>query len=192
MIRTRNVFFSAVALLAVLLTGAPAKAADAILNTFSYFPLPTSAEMEIEVLDDTVFNLRVADEFESALSERFDIAEGTGRLILSFETADQFTQGSSAEVGEFSFDTALGMNLRLNMWSSTGDSVLKRRPGEAGSSQFVIIAALYDRVESRRVWEAEATAPAAVRNRDQAVRDLVRLVADSVGKTVRKQRYPLP
>jgi hypothetical protein len=191
MIRLRHYFLVASAAL-LLVAAAPAMAADAVLNTFSYFPLPKQGQIEIEVLDDTVFNLSVADEFERALGERFEVAEGQGRLVFSFETIERFTPDANNRVGEFSFDSAQGMSLRLNMWSSTGDSVLKRRPGEGGSGRFVIIAVLYDREESRRVWEAEATAPAAARNQERSVRDIVRLVAGSVGETVRKQRYPLP
>jgi len=190
MTRLRSILFAAGAFLA--LGSAPASSADAVLNAFSYFPLPGSGEMEIEVLDDTVFNLRVAEDFERSLAGRFDIAEGQGRLVLSFETVEQFTPVANSVVGEFSFDNALGMSLRLNLWSTTGDSVLKRRPGERSAGQFVIIAVLYDRKDEHRLWEAEATAPAGIRNRDDAVRNLVRIVAESVGETVRRQHYPLP
>ena len=187
--------------LAVLIPIQALNAAEALINARSYHPLPEGEAVEIEVLDDTEFNLSVADALTRAIHERGLETRAPARLILSFETLDQYrVRRPKGDLGEISVGTRIDEDLpteagtevdarlRLNMWSSTGDSILSRRPGaDTTEGAFIIIAVLYDRTEQRRIWEAEVGAPAQVRNDAAQTERLVGLVAKHLGATMRNE-----
>lgn len=189
-------YFACLALGLGLLAGQASANAEtqytASLNTFSYHPMPDGAKIEVEVLNDTEFNLGVGAALVKELKRRDIAAEGKGRFVLSFDTVEQFVTSEEEHLGEVVIDTELEReDLRLKMWSTNRDSILKRKPPPGARGRFVIIAAIYDRDEKRRVWEAEASAPANVRHDLAQARKLVPLLAAHLGETIRNKEFDL-
>lgn len=164
----------------------------ASLNSFSYHPIPDGAKVEVEVLNDTDFNLGVGAALVEEFARRGMAAEGKGRFVLSFDTAERFVTSEKESLGEVVVDTELEReDLRLKMWSSNRDSILKRNPPPGAKGRFLFVAVLYDRTEKRRVWEAEASAPANVTHDLAQARKLVPLLAEHLGETIRNKVFDL-
>jgi hypothetical protein len=183
-------FFSppaALVLLLLTLMAASAHAQDAALNTRADAPLPDGAAVWVETLNDSDFNLSVQESFARALGEAgLAATDGSARLNLTFDTLEQLDAGNQDHLGEVRVDTRSDeVSLRLNMWSTTRDSLFKRRAGEGASARLLIVAILYDNEAQRRLWEAEASAPARLRNDKTRLANLVFRMVEQLGKTGR-------
>jgi hypothetical protein len=113
------------------------------------------------------------------------------RLNLTFETLDQFAAGARESLGEILIDTTSGSSLRLNMWSSTRNSLFNRHADQSSDGRFLIVAILYDTETQRRLWEGEASAPAGTRYDKSRIADLVYMMVAELGKTARKDALAL-
>ena len=188
----RGLLASAVLLLGCSLAPLSAFADDAAVNTRAYAPLPEGAAVWVEPLDDSDFNLSVQDMFVRALGETGAAADsGEARLNLTFDTLDQFETAEQEHLGEVTVDTSNEVSLRLNMWSSTRDSLLNRHESGGSSARFLIVAILYDNEAQRRLWEAEASAPARVRNDKRRLTNLVFRIVDQLGETARAEGHSI-
>ncbi len=165
---------------------------DAALNSRAYAPLPEGAAVWVEPLDGSDFNLSVQELFFRALSEAGASAGGgDAQLSLTFDTLDRFETAEPEHLDEVRVDTNNEMSLRLNMWSSTGDSLLNRNTNEAASPRFLIVVIFYDNEAQRRLWEAEASAPARARNDKRRLANLVYRVVDQLGETGRVDGFSI-
>ena len=164
----------------------------AALNTRVYSALPEGAEIFLEPLNDSDFNLTVQKSFASALeSFSYQTGSANARLNLTFETLNRFVAGTQSNMGEVEIDSANESSLRLNMWSLTKDSLFKRHADGSSSGRFLIVAILYDNEAQRRLWEAEASAPADTRNSKSRIANLVYLIVGQLGETARKDSLSL-
>ncbi len=164
----------------------------AALNTRSYSPLPEGASIWVEALDDSDFNLSIQELFTRALGRSGLAGESAAaRLNLTFDSLDRFEVGKRDYLGEVKQDKFSETSLRLNMWSTTRDSLLNRHQSGSLSGRFLIVAILYDNEAQRRLWEAEASAPASMRDNKKGVTNLVFRIVDQLGKTIRQEALSL-
>ena len=143
------------ALLALALSVAPAGAfaeEAAVLNARAYSALPEGASIWVEAQDDSDFNLSVQELFTRALEGSGLSGDSkTARLKLTFDTRDRRALRKPGALGEIKIDNFRTFSLRLNMWSSSRDSLLNRRQGGLSSGRFLIVAILYDGEAKRRL-----------------------------------------
>ncbi|MDP6474452.1 MAG: hypothetical protein QF894_06055, partial [Alphaproteobacteria bacterium] len=158
----------------------------------SYSPMPEGAAIQIEALDDNDFNLSIEELFARALGRSSQGSEsGAARLNLTFDTLDRFEVSKRDNLGEISIDTDSEASLRLNIWSSSRDSMLNRRQSGSLRGRFLIVATLYDNETQRRLWEAEASAPAHARNDKTRLANLVMRIVDQLGETAHQEALSL-
>ena len=182
------------ALLPFLLSLAPlgAAAQEAALNTRSYSPMPEGAAIWVEALDDSDFNLSIEELFARELDRSGQGGESAAaRLNLTFDTLDRFEVTKADNLGEISVDTSSEASLRLSMWSSSRDSLFNRHDNASSRGRFMIVAILYDNETQRRLWEAEASAPADARNDKTRLANLVLRIVDQIGETARQDELSL-
>ncbi len=114
------------------------------------------------------------------------------RLNLTFDTLlDRSEVSKPDNIGEITIDTASEVTLRLSMWSSSGNSLFNRHRSESSRGRFLIVATLYDNEMQRRLWEAEASAPANARNDKTRLANLVLRIVDQIGETARQDELSL-
>ena len=177
------------ALLALALSVAPAGAIAeeaAVLNARAYSALPEGASIWVEAQDDNDFNLSVQELFTRALEASGLSGDSkTARLQLTFDTRDRRALRNPDALGEIKINHFRTFSLRLNMWSSSHDSLLNRRQGGLSKGRFLIGAISNDGEAKRRLWEAEVSAPARTRNDKDRLAGLVFRIADLLGQTAR-------
>ena len=157
---------------------------SATLNARAYEPMPANPSITVDVLDDTTFNLRIADDLARTLGGLGFANPNGAPLTLSLETLEERRTSPAGPLGEYRTEGDRDEVFRFNMWSARSDSVFNRAaPGQA-SSELVILATLRDEAARQRVWEIEIRAPARVRADRRALLRLIELFAQQTGKTV--------
>jgi hypothetical protein len=176
---------------------APARAQDAAqgaLFASSFHALPAAPAIEVRPLDNSRENLALKPRFDAALQRRSISVQAGASLVLNFETEVQpmIRQGSLGTLGEARV-TERDSQFRINLWSTTQDSVLQGRKGEPGHSavRYVITATLDDGRTGQRLWQGEARYAGGDRDQGQAFAAMVPLLVGELGKTVRARSFTL-
>ena len=158
--------FVIAALAAVVCAPAAAQNADSIagrLATQSLQSIAADAGVAVDILDDTDANIRVQRTLIDALNDlgRASTAapEPMNAIILEFATAEIIdVEGGDSAIGELQIDTLRGVEMRMNLWSSTRDALISgRNPNALRSTRllrFDLVARR--RTDGRVVWLGQA------------------------------------
>lgn len=157
----------AITALAVTVCGpAFAQFADTIagrLATQSLQPIAADAGVVVDILDDTDANLRVQRALVDSLNDQgraaMAVPDSISAIILEFDTAEIIGgEGGDGAIGELQVDTLLGVQMRLNLWSSTRDALISGRSPNAVRSTRLLRLDLVARrrIDGRVVWHGQA------------------------------------
>jgi hypothetical protein len=189
---------SSVAAALIVMAVGPAWAEDApgALFTSSYQALPADAAVTVRPLDNSRENLALVKQFDAALAKRAMSAQApTAPLVLNFDTEVQplLRPGAGLTLGEARV-TNRDSQVRINLWSTTQDSVLQGRRGDAATQaavRYVLTATLDDARTGQRLWQGEARYAGGDRDQSQAWAAMVPLLVAELGKTVRARSFTL-
>ena len=149
----RTVSLGALALL-VLALPAAGRPLDAALTAIAYGPIPPGAAFQLRTAEDSELAERVRDLVEAALKARHYAVADDAPLVLTIETeADGPDAAAEGSLGRIDAGNGRGVEIRLNLWSSRGGSLLsptKERP--PGARTYRIAVAVHDRTTRRYVW----------------------------------------
>ncbi|HEX6980111.1 MAG TPA: hypothetical protein VF342_12500 [Alphaproteobacteria bacterium] len=162
-------------------------------RSVSFAPFPPELGVAIRPLDDSTVNLHLKDRFAAALAGRsVRVQEMPAPLVLNFETeVDQTFGRRTLGPGEVQISN-WESQARLNLWSSTRDSVLGApRDTIRGTLRYVLIATLDDEQTGRRLWQGEASYAGAPADEAAALAAMVPILADQFGRTVRQRSFRL-
>ena len=176
-----------------------------VLNAKMYHPLDGAVPIRVVALDDTNLNLDLRERMVRQLQDAKFVLSEQAPLELTFDnevvqgtfesakpSLGRLQAGTSTGVGRRSTDT--GVDVNVNVWSSTQDSVLGGRKS-AGSkrlaSQFRIFAVLQDRRSGTRIWEGDVRAAMTRSDLERLGRSMVVPLVDSLGQTVRREAVEL-
>lgn len=163
----------------------PGAAAAIELSTTSYESLPADAAFRIETPSDDVRSRHVADLVEDALRARGYAVEEAAPLVMAIEVPGGWDDGGEPDLGMFEVGTQHGLELRLNIWSSSEDSLLRPRSRErVAPPPHRIRLSLHDRQAGRYLWHGEAEAEADFRGFLTISREMVPVLVDALGETV--------
>jgi hypothetical protein len=174
--------------------GLSARAAEGVLQAFSYETIPPGASVEVLATDDSDENLKIKHEFETSLVANDHPTSPNGRLIFDFE-AQRILQGQRDNpkyLGTFHADGRRG-EVMLNIWSNTLHSVLG---GTRYSEDFktvngyVISVNLRDRSTGTLLWQGEASGDLQGASPLPLAKDMVAALVGSMGQTVRSGSIP--
>ncbi len=176
-----------------------------VVNSTRYENLDTSLPIKVLALDDTNHNLRLRDEMivrlEGAsygLSDQADLELSFDTEVVQghFESAQpslgKLEAGTNTGVGRRSTDT--GVDVEVNVWSSTQDSVLGGRKSAGGKrvvSQFRIFAILQDLRSGTRLWEGDVRAPLGQSDPERLSRSMIAPLIEALGRTVKHEPVEL-
>ncbi len=179
-----------------------ALAAEAVLNAVSYLPLPSSKAVTVETFDDSEESLNLQKIFEDALRARgYDVSPSAG-MVLSIESRDRsgtWTGGGPNRLIELrNNQDHTGTDapaVRLNIFDSNRGGLInpKRDPGitQVTPSHFRIDITIEDRSNGKRIWQGWSETETGSSDDLEARRAMVRPLVDSIGQTVREQRFPV-
>jgi hypothetical protein len=199
MIRLRDLARVGAALFAL---AAPAAAADdidhvspGIARSTSFLALSPDAAVTVRPLDNTRANLALKQHFAAALKKRAVRVEETAAVyVLNFETeVDQAIKRPASSLGSGS-GTSRDSEVRINVWASHRDSVLRGPAGDQmdrGTLRYVLTATLEDERTGRRLWQGEASYAGAPADEATTLAAMASVLADQLGRTVRQKNFRL-
>ena len=174
------------------------------VSTVLYKPLPEGFPVEVTTFDDSDLNLDIKARLTEALQKRGQLVAAGAPMELSFESEvmqgqlpesssnlARITGGSNAETGNLGSST--GVNVEVNVWSNTQDSVLGgRREGAKGDqTMFHINAVLRDRTSGQVLWQGDAFSELVVQDHGRIARSMVEPLAGGFGKTITNQPFDI-
>lgn len=168
--------------------------APGALFTSSFHALPADLAVQVRPLDNSRENMDLKPRFDAALQKRaVSVQQGAG-LVLNFDTEVQpmLRLGTGGTLGEARV-TERDSQVRINLWSTTQDSVLQGRQGAPGHAavRYVITVTLDDSRSGQRLWQGEARYAGSDRDQNQAFAAMVPLLVAELGKTVRARSFTL-
>ena len=220
--RHRVTGLSALILLATVGVAGPAYAAGALPETSAQLAqgsggspcvltsgelrkMPEGLPLQVTTYDDSETNLEIKEGLAEALERNGFLVSDGAPLELSFKS--EIIQGRIAEripslgrVGASNEQVVgnegseRGIDVQVNIWSSSKDSVLGGRKSEAGSSRsprFHINAQLRDLDDDRVIWQADALCEMLTSNEARIIKSMVGPIASSVGRTVPRSAFDI-
>lgn len=202
----------------VLALGAmlPAAAADPVdpaapgqARSTAFATLPSGAAIAVRPLDNSDTNLRVAANFNEALSRRsFRRGDAGARYALNFDIEVQpIRQPSLKPTGETRSAPPLSNDLggvqpndvrgnisdsqfRIQMGNATDDTIPRRGDlTSRGALRYVMTATLDDQQGGQRLWQGEATFADSATEEQAAYAMMANALVDQLGRTVRQRSF---
>ena len=170
--------------------------APGMISSRSYQPLPQGLALTVKPFDDSDTNIMIRDHLVDELKRSAYRMSDTAVLELSFETsvAEVNFSGPEPTLGTLSADAGGDLDVNVNVWSSTKDSVLggRQRKGAARKhNSFRLNAVLRDLRNGKRLWEADAVFAMVVSDQDRIAQSIVPQVVSALGQTVAARPFEL-
>jgi hypothetical protein len=192
----RHVFLLA-AIMTVLFsagtTAAPPKG-DGVLNAVSFQPLSATPTFEVRVLDDSADNLAIKQELEAALAHRgYRLVETQGDVVLTIDTGDAVgAWRSPAPSNQVRLMDDRG---RLFPRGELDVTSVARYPLPETTvvtpAQYRIGLTLDDAESGTRLWQGWTFADLSQGEPADLAAAMVQKLADSIGRSVREESFPL-
>lgn len=202
-----GLFAAGLSLLLVLPLGAAAQQSTStapvlgnkpgLLVTRVFKKPPEKLTVSVTPYDDSDLNLRLKQDFEAQLAAqdraRVETASGAAYLLL-FETevvpADAVPRGPSLGAANV---TESGVDVNVNVWSSSKDSVLggRQQDGDVGSNVFHINAVLRDRGSGDVTWQGDAYYELSGPASERVARGMVAPLVQKLGQSVAHEAFAI-
>lgn len=176
------------------------------LTSTAYHELPGGFPIEVRTFDDSEINLDIRSRLIDALGRSGYLVEPGAPLELSFESA--VIQGAAADSSRSSLGrvetstnastgnqgSSIGVDVQVNVWSSTKDSVLGGRQSAVSRgkhARFHINAILRDRENGRVLWQADAIGDLITSDEARVARAMIEPLIEAFGQSVANQSFEL-
>lgn len=162
------------------------------LVAFACGTMPEQAQLDVQLFDDTPREKALRDTIEGELTRDGYTVAAVGNIRVTFEGAMERDLDPSREgyLGQLR-STNRETEFRLNMWSSSGNSVIGgvQRPGSAAPSFYKLTVFAHDKANGRCLWQGEARHPMEGNNEADIARRLVPVVLRHFGQTVQATAF---
>jgi len=171
-----------------------------VVNAASFEPLDRALPVTVQPLDDTDLNLQIRDQILAELRQGAYRVSDPAALELSFDSsveqgripARELSLGHLDAGSEKDAQSGTGVDVEVNVWSSSQDSVLggrKEAEGKRKVSQFHINAELRSLRDGTLIWRGDVFADMDLSGPEQLSGQLVLPLVASLGRTVRNQPF---
>lgn len=175
---------------------AQAAAAPGMLTTQALRDLPKGETITVAPYDDSELNLQLKAEIETVLkAQEREVAEAKTGLLLLFETkvipSDEVPQGpnlGSAQAGN------AGVEVNVNVWSSSQDSVLggRQERGGPGTNVFHINAVLRDQASGVVLWQGDAYHALVSGDTTRIAKGMIPPLVEKLGESTSHESFQAP
>ncbi len=173
-----------------------ANGAPGIVNTVAFGELPDRQSIMVTPFADDDLSLSVKARFEAALRAAGRPVSDPAPLTLSFDTKvieGRFTR-AEANMGRFEANDE-GVQINLNIWSSSQDSLLGGRQKAGAPSRKVSLlhmnVVLRDRETGKTLWQGDAYCEMLTADRDRIAGSMVAPLTASLGRSVTGQPFDI-
>lgn len=182
---------------------AQAGAAPGSVSSVLFHDLPEGLPIEVATFDDTDTNLEIQARFAEELEKSGYLVAENAPLELSFTSeviqADLRQRsgtlgriGASTEADRGTRGSDTGVDLEVNVWSSTKDSVLGGIQPQGGSgrqAQLHINALLRDRDSGQVLWQGDAFSAMVMSDERRLAGAMVKPLVDAFGRSVKDEPF---
>ena len=176
--------------------------ADGQLNAVAFQPLPRGSALFVRPLDNSDHNLILQKDFERVLRQKGYTVSRDAALILTFETRDTagfWSGGGPNRLVELSNNPdQTGIEApsgRLNLFNSTRGGLLNPDRRELTQtvtpSSFRIDITIDDKSYGKRLWQGWSSADIGPGDNRKLTRNMIPILVNSLGQTVRQKSFPL-
>ncbi len=181
------------------------RGAPGVLTSRKLRRMPEGFPVSIVAIDDREIDEEIKRLLTEALQETGRIVIDNAPLELAFRSKivqsvmvdrppslGQVTSSTGQTVGNQGQDA--GVEVQMNVWSSTRDSLFGGRNPSSGQKRdprFYINATLRDLETGTVVWQADVVCEMVTTNQSRIVRAMVGPLAASVGKTVTQEPFDI-
>lgn len=173
-----------------------ANGAPGIVTTVALGVIPDGQPIAVTPFADDELSLSIKARFEAALRAAGRPVSDSAPLTLSFDTKvieGRFTR-AEANMGRFEANDD-GMQLNLNIWSSSQDSLLGGRQKAGGPSRqvnlFHMNVVLRDRETGKTLWQGDAYSEMLTADRARLAGSMVAPLTASLGRSVTGQPFDI-
>ena len=173
------------------------------VSSVLFHDLPAGLPIEVTVFDDTDTNLEIQARFAEELEKSGYLVAENAPLELSFtseviqgklqeKTGSLGRIGASTEADRGTRGSDTGVDLEVNVWSSTKDSVLGGIQPQSGSSrqaQMHINALLRDRDSGQVLWQGDAFSAMVMSDERRLAGAMVKPLVDAFGRSVKDEPF---
>jgi hypothetical protein len=164
------------------------------LVAFACGTLPERSRVDVQLLDDTPSVVALRDAISRELARDGYTVAADGNVRVTFEGVIERDRDPTREgyLGQLR-STNRATEFTLNMWSSSGDSVIGgvQRPGAAGASIYRLTVFVHDKTNGHCLWQGEARHPLEGNNELDTARRLVPVALRHLGHTVQPTAFAL-
>ena len=184
--------------------GTPGGAPGSVSSVL-FHELPAGFPVEVITFDDTEVNLEIRGRFEEELQKAGQVVAPDAPLELSFTTEVEqgdFAKrepslgriGASTEHDSGTRGSDTGVDVEVNVWSSTQDSVLGGRQPSAGAgsgARYHMTAQLRDRESGQVLWQGEAFSEMLGGDHARLARSMVGPLVAAYGRSVKDEPFEI-
>ncbi|MBL6932112.1 MAG: hypothetical protein ISR45_04120 [Rhodospirillales bacterium] len=174
---------------------------EALMNSFSYRPVPMGSSFHVQPLDNSDQNMALKKEFEHVLNARGYSINEDAQLVISFETRNEIgaykTRNKRAVLELDAHGGREGgedARMRFNLFDSNSGGVFNQGKGETSvttPSQYRIDVTIDNRSNGKRHWQAWAAANLEQSDGASLVKAMVPEIVGKIGETVKSHIFEI-
>lgn len=180
-----------VAILTLIAVSAGAQLApqsEGRLAAFADMTIPDNASFSVDILDDTDLNLRLAEALSRTLAARKSDAPSV--YVISFNASEIHNlEGDGGGVGKLVIDVDAGVDLHMNLWSSTRDALLSGRSTPRSVTVLRLDLAVHAPGRGPLVWQAQAFSEPGGADYEQVYGRMMVAMLAHLGETVAEEVF---
>lgn len=169
---------------------------EGVLRSVAYQPMPADQPIRVILFNDTVENIDIKRQIEDELRRTGASIDDDSTLELAIDTEiiDRANSESGPTLGSVAGSSEQGYEARLNLWSSSRDSVFGGRKSDSGAAEtkFHLNVILRDNGTGKFLWQGDAYAVMHQVDSAQVARSMIVPMVASLGQSVTSKAFPIP
>jgi hypothetical protein len=168
---------------------------EGVLRSVAYHPMPTDQPVRAILFNDTTENIEIKRQIEDEL-RRVGVSideDSTFELAIDTEIIDRGIPESGPTLGSVEGSSEEGYEARLNLWSSSRDSVFGGRKSDSTKTEtkFHLNVILRDHGTGKFLWQGDAYAVMHQVDSARVARSMVAPLVASLGQSVASKSFPI-
>lgn len=190
--RTLTVALAALLLATGLAAAQPASTGEARMGAVALEPVTKDVAFKVELADNAEIDLRLEGELRDLLVARGWTSSKGAAWTLTLTTTEVTGDTPGSSLGEVRVDNDI-VRMRMNLWSSTRDSVLGGRTGaEPATLERLLRLELELRDAADKVaWSGRAETTARGTDPYRIYRQMLPRLVDRLGQTAEAEAFPI-
>jgi len=185
----------------VMLKGSPALARQGTINAISFKDLPGGKTIKVQAMDNSDDNLVLQGIFEAALKQQGYQINDNAPVTLTFDIRSDIGAWSTKDPALFEFSLNGGRTggesakAKVNLFDSANGGLLSNtRPDTTivTPSRYRIDASVEDSRTGNRFWQSWTKADLGSYDSLTLTREMIPVIVQGIGKTLRREKFDLP